>query len=242
MIRQAVVLAAGLGLRMRPLTLDRPKPLIEVAGRTMLDRALDRLVDAGVGTAAVNSHYFGEMVGAHLARRARPRIRLSPEETLLDTGGGTRRALGLLDPAEPAFVVNGDTIWLDGPTPALVRMARMWDPARMDALLLVMPTTRAIGFPDRGDYHLDPAGRLVRRRERETAAFVFASVQVVTPALYHDTPAGAFSNNLVWDRAQAAGRLYGLVHDGALFHVGTPDALAEVETLIRGAPTRWPAP
>lgn len=240
--KTAMVLAAGLGLRMRPLTLDRPKPLIPIAGRPLLDHALDRLVAAGVGTAVVNSHYKGGMIAEHLAGRSDIKIVPSPEETLLDTGGGVRRALPLLG-KKPIFTVNADILWLDGPTPALHRLAVNWDPERMDALLLLMATTKSVGYDGRGDFHMDPLGVLSRRGESEIAPFVYAGVQIVKPELFgRDTPDGAFSTNLVWDRAMEAGRLYGLAHDGAWFHVGTPDALAESEELLAQGGMRWIGP
>ncbi|PWC33553.1 nucleotidyltransferase family protein [Azospirillum sp. TSO35-2] len=228
----AMVLAAGLGLRMRPLTDHRPKPLIPVLGRPMLDHALDRLARAGVARAVVNSHYLGSMIGAHLKDRAKPAILLSPEDTQLETGGGVKKALPLLGSA-PIYTVNADIFWLDGPTPALRRLAAHWNPDEMDALLLLMATTRSVGYEGLGDYHMDPLGRLTRRAERELAPFVYAGVQIVKPELFAaDTPDGAFSTNLIWDRAQAAGRLFGLAHDGLWFHIGTPDGLKEAEDLL----------
>lgn len=240
--KTAMVLAAGLGLRMRPLTLDRPKPLIPVAGRALLDHALDRLVDAGVETAVVNSHYLGGMITEHLTGRTDIAIVASPEEAPLDTGGAVRRALPHLGTAA-ILTVNADILWLDGPTPALRRLAANWDPERMDALLLLMATTKSVGYDGRGDFHMDPLGGLTRRGESEIAPFVYAGVQIVKPALFgQDTPDGAFSTNLVWDRAMEAGRLHGLAHDGAWFHVGTPDALVESEELLAQGGMRWIGP
>lgn len=241
MPKRAMVLAAGLGLRMRPLTLVRPKPLIPVAGRTLLDHALDRLEAAGVGTAVVNHHYKGEMIVRHLAGRQRPRIVLSAEDQLLETGGGVRHALPHLG-SEPIFTVNADILWLDGPTPALRRLAANWDPARMDALLLLMATTKSVGYDGRGDYHMDPEGRLTRRAEQEITPFVFAGVQIVKPELFAAGPTGAFSTNLIWDRAQEEGRLYGIAHDGAWYHIGTPSALAEAEDQLADGGMRWVEP
>ncbi|MBB3262773.1 MurNAc alpha-1-phosphate uridylyltransferase [Azospirillum sp. OGB3] len=230
--QKAMVMAAGLGLRMRPLTLERPKPLIPVMGKPMLDHALDRLEEAGVASAVVNSHYKGDMIAAHLAGRTVPAITLSPEDTLLETGGGVKKALPLLG-IDPVYVVNADILWLDGPSPTLARLARHWNPDEMDALLLLMATTKAVGYEGRGDYHMDPLGRLTRRGEQEIAPFVYAGVQIVKPELFgQDTPDGAFSTNRVWDRAQEAGRLFGLAHDGLWFHIGTPDALAETEEML----------
>ncbi|HYG89713.1 MAG TPA: nucleotidyltransferase family protein [Azospirillum sp.] len=238
MPRKAMVLAAGLGLRMRPLTLERPKPLINVGGKPMLDHALDRLQDVGVETAVVNAHYRGEMLAEHLKSRKKPKIVVSHEEELLETGGGVKKALPKLGP-EPFFVVNADILWLDGPTKALKRVADHWDPETMDALLLLMSTTRAVGYEGRGDFHMDPLGCLTRRAEGEIAPFVFAGVQIIKPELFKDTPEGAFSTNLVWNRVQESGRLYGLAHDGAWFHVGSPAALLESEELLAAGGIRW---
>lgn len=228
----AMVLAAGQGLRMRPLTLDRPKPLIPILGKPMLDHALDRLAAVGVSRAVVNNHYLGAMIEAHLKGRTAPTIVSSPEKTLLETGGGVKQALPLLGSA-PIYTINADILWLDGPIPALRRLAAHWNPDAMDALLLLMATTKSVGYEGRGDYHMDQLGRLTRRSEQELCPFVFAGVQIVKPELFAaDTPDGAFSTNLVWDRAQAAGRLFGLAHDGLWFHVGTPDGLKEAEDLL----------
>lgn len=227
----AMVLAAGLGLRMRPLTLTRPKPLIEVGGAPLLDHALDRLAAAGVAQAVVNTHHLGDMIADHLAGREHPAITLSPEATLLDTGGGVKNALPHLG-TDPFFVVNADILWLDGPTPALTRMARCWDPAIMDALLLLMPIVAAVGYEGPGDYHLDPDGVAHLRAVDEPAPFVYAGVQIIKPELYRDAPDGAFSNLDLWRRAEEAGRLHGIRHDGVWFHVGTPEAVREANLLL----------
>lgn len=241
-ISRAMVLAAGLGLRMRPLTLTRPKPLIEVGGRSMLDHVLDRLATAGIEEAVVNAHHLAAQIEAHLqARQGNPRTRLSLENELLETGGGVKRALPMLG-GDPFFVVNADILWLDGPTPALQRLKEAWNPARMDALLLLTPTVAAVGYDGRGDFHMDPFGRLTRRSADDVAPFVFSGVHVTRPELFADTPDGAFSNNLIWNRAEAAGRLYGLRHDGAWFHVGTPEAIDDADERIRLLHARAPAP
>lgn len=237
----AMVLAAGLGLRMRPLTLDRPKPLIPVAGRPLLDHALDHLAAAGVRKAVVNTHYLGAMIADHLTGRDRPAIVLSPEDALLETGGGVRHALPHLG-GDPILVVNADILWLDGPTAALRRLAANWDEQRMDALLLLMATTRSVGYDGPGDFHMDAVGRVRRRIEREIAPFVFAGVQIIKPGLFRDGPEGPFSTNRVWDRIQAAGRLHAIAHDGPWFHVGTPGALAETEELLADGGIRWVEP
>lgn len=222
--RRAMVLAAGRGERLRPLTDRLPKPLVEVQGKAMLDWALDRLAAIGVTDAVVNLHHLSERIETHLAGRGRPRIILSREEALLDTGGGVRAALGWLG-AAPFYVVNGDVIWLDGLTPALQRLADAWDDAAMDALLLLHPAAFAHGCDGLGDFLMDPDGGLCRRGEREVAPFVFAGVQILHPRLFAETQDGAFSLNLLYDRAAAAGRLRGVRHDGEWFHIGTPEAL-----------------
>jgi N-acetyl-alpha-D-muramate 1-phosphate uridylyltransferase len=225
----AMILAAGLGERMRPITNTLPKPLIRVRGRTLLDTILDRLDAAGVNEAVVNLHYLGPMIEDHLRERTRPRIVFSAEEyERLETGGGVRAALSKLGP-DPFYAINGDVCWLDGPTPALERLAAAWNERKMDALLLLHPTATAYGYEGRGDFMLDPWGHARRREERQMAPFVFAGVQIFHPRLFEDTPEGAFSLNTLYDKAEESGRLYGLRHDGEWFHIGTPHGLAEVE-------------
>lgn len=239
-VRQAMILAAGRGERMRPITDTTPKVLVEVAGRTLLDHALDALAVAGVETCVVNTHYLADRVVAQLARRRVPRIVLSPETELLDTGGGVKRALARLG-AEPFYTVNGDALWLDGPTRMLSRMAQHWDPARMEALLLLHPSVAAHGYdPDAmGDYHLAPDGRARWRGRDGVAPFVFAGVTICDARLYRAAPDGPFSQLVLWNEAQARGRLYGLRHDGEFFHVGTPAALQEAEAYFaRGGGSR----
>lgn len=225
-ISRGMVLAAGLGLRMRPLTTARPKPLIALRGQTLLDRALERLAAAGVAEAVVNSHFKAEMIAAHLA--GRPGVTVSHEPALLDTGGGVRKALRHLGDG-PFIVVNSDTVWIDGPTPALARLAAAWNDATMDALLLVHPAVTAHGYHGAGDYFVEPDGPARRRREFEVAPFVFTGVQILHPRLFRTSPDGAFSLNLLYDRAEAEGRLHALVHDGDWYHVGTPPDLAAAE-------------
>ena len=229
--KTAMVLAAGLGERMRPLTDELPKPLIEVRGRAMLDTILDRLEAAGIGEAVINLHYLGAKIEEHLKGRRAPRIRFTHEAERLETGGGVRNALPLLGP-EPFFVVNGDVSWLDGYTPALHRLARAWDDSRMDVLLLVHSTAAAVGYEGNGDFVLRTDGSLRRRREREVAPFVFAGIQILHPRLFADAPEGPFSLNRLYDRAEEAERLWGLRHDGQWFHIGTPEQLAEVEAAL----------
>jgi MurNAc alpha-1-phosphate uridylyltransferase len=229
-IRTAMILAAGRGERMRPLTDSVPKPLIPVAGTSMLDRAMERLRAHGVDNVVVNVHHLGEQIAAHLDGRAR----IVREDRLLETGGSVKNALPLLGKG-PYFILNGDGLWRDGPTPMLSRMEALWDPARMDALLLLHPLDAAIGreAKDRGDYFLDADNRARHRATADRAPFLFASVSVCDARLLHDSPDGPFSLLKLWSRAEAAGRLFGLVHDGQWFHVGTPQALAEAEQALR---------
>lgn len=236
-LTHAMVLAAGLGTRMRPLTDDRPKPLLDLDGRSLLDHALDRLEDAGVGQVVVNAHWHGGQIAAALARRGDSRIAVQMEEDLLETGGGVTLALPKLG-AGPFAVVNGDAFWLDGPTPALKRLAAAFDPEQMDALLLMVRTTQVDGVVGQGDFLLDPLGRMRRPREREIAPYLFAGVQILSPALFAGAPSGAFSLNRLYDRAIDAGRLFGLVHDGAWFHLSTPEDLHNAETTLRAGLAR----
>ncbi|OAN55236.1 mannose-1-phosphate guanylyltransferase [Paramagnetospirillum marisnigri] len=229
-VTHAMVLAAGLGLRMRPITLSTPKPLVAVAGKTMLDRALDHLARAGIDDLVVNTHWLADTVKEHLA--GRDEVVLSHEPDLLETGGGVAKALPLLG-HHPFFVVNSDIIWTDGPTPALARLARAWVDAEMDALLLLHPVASAVGYEGKGDFSIDGADRLRRRGEAPTAPLLFAGVQILHPRLFEGCPAGKFSLNILYDRALERRRLFGVVHDGGWYHVGTPEALPEVEALLR---------
>jgi MurNAc alpha-1-phosphate uridylyltransferase len=229
----AMVLAAGLGRRMRPLTATQPKPLVRVAGMTLLDRALDMLVRGGVREAVVNVHYMADRVEAHLA--ARPRgiaIRISDERSrLLETGGGLVRALPML-PGEPVFAINADNVWVDGTEPAVGVMRRRWRADAMDALLLMVPLARAFNHEGRGDFHMDPCGRLSRRRPGRVAPFVFTGLQLVSKRLFEGEEERPFSMNLLWDRAAAAGRLWGMVHQGLWFDVGTAAAVPATEARL----------
>jgi MurNAc alpha-1-phosphate uridylyltransferase len=205
-----------------------------VCGRSLLDRILDRLAAAGVETAVVNSHHLADQVEAHLDCRRSPRIEISREEELLETGGGVARALDRLG-SGPFYVVNGDVLWLDGIRSPLERLAAGWRDADMDALLLLHPVTSALGYQGAGDFFLDQLGALRRRREQEVAPFVFTGLQVFHPRLFEGAPAAAFSLNVLYDRAEAAGRLYGIVHDGEWFHISSPATLAWAEEeLSRG--------
>ncbi len=230
-LTHAMVLAAGLGTRMRPLTDDRPKPLLELDGRSLLHHALDRLGDAGIGNLVVNAHYYPDQVAAAVAAHPRPATVLR-EDVLLETGGGVTAALPHLG-NRPFAVVNGDAFWLDGPTPALRRLAAAFDTAAMDALLLLVRTSQVDGETGRGDMLLDPLGRARRPKEREIAPYLFGGVQILSPALFEGAPAGRFSLNRIYDRAMEAGRLFGLVHDGAWFHLSTPADVERTEEILR---------
>jgi MurNAc alpha-1-phosphate uridylyltransferase len=230
-----MVLAAGLGTRMRPLTDKMPKPLIEVGGKALLDHMLDRLADAGVETAIVNVHYLADQIERHLATRTRPRIVISDErKQLLGTGGAVVKALRDLGEA-PFCHVNADTIWIDGVKPNISRLADAFNPATMDALLLLAPTTGSIGYAGRGDFAMAPDGRLRRRGERDVAPFVYAGAAILTPALFAGVPQGESSLTPLLERAAEAGRLYGLRLEGLWMHVGTPDAVAAAEAAIEAS-------
>ncbi len=229
--QRAMVLAAGLGERMRPVTERLPKPLIEVRGKTMLDWALDHLAAAGIAEAVINLYHLGDQIEAHARGRRRPRIVFSRETELLDTGGGVAAALDRLGPGA-FYVLNGDVVWLDGLQPTLERLAQAWNEEEMDALLLLQPVADAHGYDGPGDFAMDALGRLHRRREREVAPFVFAGVQVLHPRLFDAAPEGAFSLNLLYDRAIERERLWGLRHDGRWFHVGTPEAVQGAEDAL----------
>lgn len=231
-LTRAMVLAAGLGTRMRPLTDSLPKPLLPLEGRSLLDHALDRLEEVGVTDAVVNAHWFPDKIAATVAARTTPRIRLQREDVLLETGGGVRLALPHFADA-PFAVVNGDAFWLNGPTPALTRLAAAFDPDQMDALLLLVRTTQVDGSVGRGDFLSDPLGRLRRPQERELAPYLFGGVQILSPRLFDGAPEGAFSLNRLYDRAIESGRLFGLVHDGLWFHLSTPADLAHAEEELR---------
>ena len=238
----AMVLAAGLATRMRPLTDNTAKPLLPLGGRTLLDHAMDHLVDAGVRTVVVNAHWQADAVAAHLARRpAPPRTVLLREEHLLETGGGVKAALAVLG-ADPFFVVNGDAFWLNGPISALTRLAAAFDDA-VDGVLLVHRTSHVHADVGYGDFMLDKWGVPRRRKEREVAPYIYAGVQLIHPRLLAGMPAGAFSMNKAWDNALAAGRLRAVVHDGMWFHLSTPPDLAEAEQILEARITgdaRWP--
>lgn len=231
--KRAMVLAAGIGKRMRPLTATAPKPLIEVCGRALIDHALDALATAEVETAVVNVHYLPTLLEAHLARRADgPRIVVSDERSqLLDTGGGIAKALPELG-SEPFYLMNSDSFWIEGSRPNLRRLADKFDESRMDAVLLLSPTVRSIGYQGPGDFIMDPNGVLQRRDERGVAPFAYSGAAILHPRLFENCPEGAFSLNALFDQAIEADRLHGVRMDGQWFHVGTPDAIGEAELTI----------
>jgi len=232
LIDTAIVLAAGLGTRMRAHSGQLPKPLVEVAGKPLIDYALDRLAEASVTRAVVNVHYLADMIERHLAGRTHPRIVVSDErEKLLETGGGIAKALPLLGDA-PFFAMNSDTLWIDSVKPNLVRLAEVFDPAKMDALLLLAPTATSIGYTGRGDFRMTAGGQLIRRAERDIAPFVYAGASILAPALFADAPTGPFSLAVLFDRAAEAERLYGLRLEGVWMHVGTSEAIAEAEVAM----------
>lgn len=237
-IERAMVLAAGLGQRMRPITDTLPKPLVAIGGKAMLDHALDRLAEAGVREAVVNVHHLADRIEAHLAGRTSPHVTISDERAqLLETGGGVRKALPLLGP-HPFFHVNSDSLWSESGRSNLAAMARRWDASAMDMLLLLAERETSIGFDGAGDFVRDEAGRLTRRGAAASAPFIYAGVAILKPDLFEATPEGPFSLNLLFDRAIAAGRLYGQVLEGQWLHVGTPDAIAPAEAAFAAAQAR----
>ena len=230
----AMIMGAGLGTRMRPLTDDRPKPLVTVGGKTLIDHSIDRLVAAGVTLVVVNVHYKAEMLRAHLAKRHDVKIVFSDEtEKLLDTGGGVVKAMPHFGEA-PFFIINSDSIWIENAAPVLSSMLAEWDESRMDGLLLLADMKTALGFEGTGDFALKSDGHLIRARDAQAsdAVFAYPGIQIAHPRMFADAPEGAFSTNIMWDRAIAAGRLSGTVMVGAWIHVGTPQAREEAEATL----------
>lgn len=230
----AMVMAAGLGKRMRPLTATRPKPLVSVAGKPLIDHVFDRLRAAGVRRAVVNVHYLADALEAHLKARVRDiEVVVSDErDQLLETGGGLMKAKPLLGD-QPFLVVNSDNLWVDGPVDAIKLLAQRWDDATMDALLLMVPLARAHNHAKPGDFHLAPDGRITgRRKPGRLAPFAYTGIQILSPSVLVDAPEGPFSTMLFWERAIAAGRAYGLVHQGLWFDVGTPGAIPQTEAIL----------
>ena len=227
----AMILSAGLGKRMRPLTASQPKPLVRVAGKALIDHALDRLEEAGIAKAVVNIHYLADALEAHVLARSTPQVTVSDERALLlETGGGMVNAQD--DLPDPFFALNADNIWLDGPKSAFHDLSHRWYADAMDALLLLVPHARAEYFRGPGDFHMDPLGRLSRRRDGRIAPFIYTGIQLVSHRLLRDAPEGPFSTNILWNRAMAQGRLYGLSFTGRWFEVGTPDAIRPTEEAL----------
>jgi len=228
----AMVLAAGMGVRMRPLTDRMPKPLVEVAGKPLLDHVLDRLAEAGVARAVVNVRYLGDQIIAHVAGRRHPEVVVSDErDAILGTGGAVVRALPLLGD-RPFFHLNADTMWIDGVRSNLARLAEAFDPDAMDILLLLAPTATSIGYDGAGDYAMAPDGSLKRRREHQVVPFVYAGVAIMKPQLFTEAPQGEFSLTRIFDEVNERGRLFGLRLDGTWMHVGTPDAIGAAEEAL----------
>lgn len=229
---RAMIMAAGLGTRMRPLTDARPKPLVEVAGKALIDHAIDRLVAAGVTMIVVNLHYKAEMIKEHLAARKDVEIIYSDEsDGLLGTGGGVARALHHFGD-EPFFIHNSDTIWVEGYGRALEQMKARWDPEVMDGLLLVVPLINSMGYEGVGDFLMDSMGHLSRVPPGRMSPFAYPGVQIIHPRLFADPPSGGFSTNIMWDRAIEQERLFGIRLDGVWIHVGTPQAVADAEAYL----------
>ena len=232
-IPTAMVLAAGLGTRMAPLTDTVPKPLVPLAGKPLIDHVLDRLAHTGVERAVVNVHHFADQIETHLASRAAPEIEFSDErDVLLDTGGGVARALPMLGDGA-FFIHNSDSVWIEGPRPCLEAMTDLWDPDRMDTLLLLAPKAATLGYDGRGDFELSADGMVARPAEGEAAPFVFTGVSLADSRLFEGAPAGKFSLNILWDRAIAKGRVHGMRHEGTWMHVGTPEAVRQAEERLR---------
>ena len=230
----AMVMAAGLGKRMRPLTAAQPKPLVRVAGKPLIDYSLDHLAEAGVARAVVNVHYLPDALEAHLAQRKDMAVTVSDErELLLETGGGMIKAQALLP--DPFFCLNSDNIWLDGPRNVFRELTDAWRPDDMDALLLLVRHPQAHNYVGKGDFHLDPLGRIGRRRSGRVAPYIYTGIQLVSHRLLRDAPDGAFSTNLLWSRAIEEERLFGIVHTGHWFEVGTPQAIAPTEEWLTRA-------
>ncbi|WP_298302949.1 nucleotidyltransferase family protein [uncultured Erythrobacter sp.] len=228
----AMVMAAGMGKRMRPLTAAMPKPMVRVAGKPLIDHALDRLADGGVQRAVVNVHYLADALEAHVLERKTPSVVISDErDALLETGGGLIKAQHSLP--DPFFCLNADNIWLDGPRSAFHDLSARWNPDEMDALLLLVSHARAENFSGKGDFHMDPLGRLKRRSSGRIAPFIYTGIQLVSKRLLRDAPEGRFSTNILWNRAMEEGRLYGLSFTGMWYEVGTPDAIAPTEDALR---------
>lgn len=234
-VTTAMVLAAGLGKRMRPLTDVMPKPLVRLKGKPLIDHVLDRLAAGGISRAVVNVHYLPDLIEAHVAKRTVPSIVISNErDALLDTGGGVVRALPLLGD-KPFLIHNSDSVWIDGVGSNIARLIEAFDPDRMDSLMLLANGATSLGYEGRGDFCMDSDGVLLRRDEQRESPFVFTGVSIAHPRLFENAPSGAFSLNKLWDRAIDKRRLYGLRLDGVWMHVGTPQSVEEAERWIERA-------
>lgn len=230
-----MIMAAGLGKRMRPLTATKPKPLIEVGGKALLDHVLEKLRTAGVKKVVVNVHYLADALEAHLARAHGLEVVISDERGLLmETGGGLVKAAPLID-NDPFLALNSDNLWIDGPADTIKLLASQWDDSKMDALLLLVPQARALNHKGMGDFHMDRAGRIRRRERSHVAPFVFTGIQMVSKRLLSDAPEGPFSTNILWDRAIEQGRAFGAVHQGLWFDVGTPQSIPLTEAALENA-------
>ncbi len=226
----AMMLAAGLGLRMRPLTDATPKPLIQVSGKPLIDYGLDHLRHAGVQDIVVNAHYLADQIVSWAEQQPAPKIVISDERAeVLDTGGGIAKALALLG-SDPFFVLNSDSFWIDGQKPALQRLIAAWNDAKMDCLLLLCPVEKTVGYDGAGDFLLATDGRIIRQRGGGALAYIGA--YLVHPRLFKDCPAGKFSMNVLWDKAIGLRRLHGISHDGVWLHVGTPEGLRLAEAQL----------
>lgn len=232
-VTTAMVMAAGLGTRMRPLTDDKPKPLVRVAGKAMIDHCFDKLAESGIGKVIVNVHYFPEMLEAHLDSVDYPfDFQISDERLeLMETGGGLVKAQLLIDDY-PFFCINSDNLWSDGSPSSLEQLAEFWDEDRMDALLLVVPHSGARNYKGSGDFHIDDDGKITRKMPGGEGPYIYTGVQLISKRLLRDAPSGPFSTNILWDRAIAEGRLFGLVHKGEWYEVGSPDAIAPTEAAL----------
>ncbi|MGN1079608.1 MAG: nucleotidyltransferase family protein [Alphaproteobacteria bacterium] len=233
-ISEAMILAAGRGTRMRSLTNETPKPLIKVSGRTLIDRVADKIAAYGIKNCVVNVCYLGEQIKENLNKRGDMRFIFSEEENALETGGGVKKALPLLGD-RPFFVLNADPLWTEK-TPALQRMAQAFDETRDDILLLLWPVERVYGHDGKGDYFIESGRPRRKKTEEETAPFVYAGAQILSPRIFDDVPDGKFSLNLLYDRAEKAGRLAAVVGDGDWYHVGTPEALVLAEQRLKDQP------
>lgn len=228
----AMVMAAGMGKRMRPLTATMPKPMVRVAGKPLIDHALDRLAESGVERAVVNVHYLADALEAHVLERALPKVTISDErDDLLETGGGLVKAQDILP--DQFFCLNADNIWLDGPKSAFHDLSDRWNPDEMDALLLLVSHARAENFSGKGDFHMDPMGRLTRRKSGRIAPFIYTGIQLLSKRLLRDAPQGKFSTNILWNRAMEEGRLFGLSFTGLWYEVGTPASIAPTEDALK---------